>query len=55
MDKPNDDQLKIAIRYGELIRESMVGINAFDAAFAMRDLLAIARSELNKREMARTS
>lgn len=47
---PDDNQLKIAIRYGEKLRESMIGVEAFDAAAAMRDLLALAYNEQQARE-----
>ena len=46
---PDDVTLKVAIRYGETIRDSMVRVEAFDAAEAMRDLLALAYRESAKR------
>ena len=45
-----DCDLKVAIRYGESIRQHMIDINAFDAAQAMRDLLDLARWEQKRRE-----
>lgn len=50
MYKPDDDQLKLAIRYGEVIRQQLIDITAFDAAAAMRDLLALAYNEQEARK-----
>lgn len=40
--EPDETNLKIAIRFGEAIREHLIQIEAFDASAAMRDLLAVA-------------
>lgn len=39
---PDSHSLKRAITFGEVIREHLINIGAFDAAAAMRDLLALA-------------
>lgn len=50
MYEPDEKATAQAVRIGEAIRESLVNILAFDAAAAMRDLLAFAYNKQEERK-----